>query len=235
MRFQDILMLASQQGSGAAAGGAETPTFVAHAVERYAGANSGATTAGINTTTADFIVIAVTGYGASSWTVTDSQSNTWTAGTKYDATAQNPSVQLYYCTNPTTNASHTFTLSGSAVYGRINAAAFSGVAATSPLETANSGTATVASGSISSGSVTPSLNNSLLIAAGGFGSATGPGFNGTPAFTALDESTGLGGSDYSTGFAYYVQATAASISSGWAWGAGSGDTVASITAFKPGP
>lgn len=233
MRFNDILMVAAQEGARTApgGGGSETPAFVSHAAASYINASSGATTAGIDTTGADFIVIGVTGYGVSSWTVSDSQSNTWTAATEY---ASNPAVQLYYCTNPTTSASHTFTLSGSAVYGRINAAAFSGVAASSPLESENSGSTTTTSPA-STGSVTPTQNNTLLISAGGLGSVVSPGVSGSPAFTALDEHTGIGGSDYSTGFAYYVQATAANISSEFAWGSGTGDATAMIAAFKPGP
>lgn len=234
MNFRDILMLATQQHDEAAGGGGGGGpiTFVDHAVASYTGASSGATTSAIDTTTADFLVIGVSGYGASTWTVSDSAGNTWTAGTKYDATAQNPSIQLYYCVNPNKSASHTFTLSGSSVFGRINVAAFSGVAQSSPLDTATSTSGSGGSNTLSSGSVTPAADGALLISLLSVGGGNTFAYSGSPAFTQLDAHTTVGGQDYSTGFAYYIQSTAASINSTWGWASGVGDSVASLTAFK---
>ena len=79
------------------------------------------------------------------------------------------------------------------------------------------------------------MNNSLIIAAGALGSAITISDASSPALTVLDSHDAVGGTDYSTVFAYYVQPTAGSISSEWAWGGGSGAAVASITVFKPGP
>lgn len=234
MNFRDILMLATQQHDEAAGGGGGGGpiAFVDHAVGGYTGASTGATTGAIDTTTADFLVVGVTGYGASTWTVSDSEGNTWTAGTKYDATAQSPSIQLYYCTNPNTSATHTFSLAGASVYGRINAAAFSGVAQSSPLDTANSASGAGSSNTLSSGAVTPAADGALLISLLSVGGGNTFAYTGSPAFTSLDAHTVVGGQDYSTGFAYYIQSTAASIDSTWGWANGTGDAVASLTAFK---
>jgi hypothetical protein len=205
--------------------------FVASAVAKYSSGSSGCTTSAINTSGADLIVIAITGYTGGTATVTDSKGNTWTARTKYVDNATNASTRLYYCANPTVGSGHTFTLSGNDVYGRINVAAFSGGHA-SPYDTETGRDQPGAGGVGTSGAVTPSVNGSLLIATHASLSAN-VDFNTSPAFTELDNHTAVGGQSYSTGFAYYIQPTAGSINSGWSWTDSGGRTVLSLTAFKP--
>lgn len=227
-------MGAAQQSLLTVSAGAAPPatiTFVDSVAVSYAPGGTTATTGAIDTSAADFICLTVVGYGASTWTVSDSKGNTWTSLTLFDAAAQNPSTRNYYCVTPTKGSGHTFTLSGASVFGRIVAMAFSGVKQTSPFdaETATAGTSVASSQA--SGAVVPSVNGDLLIA--GYGGTAGtPSYDGTPAFTVVDAHTLTGGADYSVGVAYYVQTTAASINSSWAVGIGLPTCVASLTAFK---
>ena len=125
--------------------------------------SNGGTPAAINTVGANLIVIYV-GYVHTLGTLilTDNQSNTWTPLTEYaigggDARAG----RIFYCFNPTTNASHTFT-TGGLTYPGIAVAAWSG-ADTSPFDVENGFARADSSSPIQPGSVTPSQPDSIII------------------------------------------------------------------------
>ena len=82
-------------------------TLVAEAT--VAGA-SGGTTAAVNTTGANFIVLVTAQSGTT--TVSDNKGNTYTPLTLYTVSGGG-SGQLYYCTPATVGAGHTFTISTS--------------------------------------------------------------------------------------------------------------------------
>lgn len=187
--------------------------------------SSGATTGAIDTTGADLIVIGAS-YGASTTiTVSDSKGNTWTPLTaQANASHKN---QLYYCQAPTVGSGHTFTISGTNSYGGITVLAISGSTA-SPFDQQN-GAAAAATGSIATGSITPSSDNELIVTAASFE------FVGTPtvdsSFTQLEVAAYTPGATYGCVLGYQIQTTATARNPTWTFG-GAGFCAAVIGSFK---
>ncbi len=208
--------------------------LIANAVAHYTSASSGATTDARDTTGANFICVSFNCYQTGG-TFSDNKGNTsWTEITAYNANNQ-PRVRTFYCVNPTVGSGHTFTLSGSNLYGTIQMSAWSGVDTADPLEAQNGSSTTSGGSSRNSGTVSPA-NDGALILAHYAGFANPPSFSGSPSFTTLTAFAGVGSVYFSTGGAYYIQPTAGSINSGWSWPAilsgGLGNHVAQIVAFN---
>lgn len=204
---------------------------IAPVASTIAGAASGAsvTTTAQNTTGANLIVVSIAFYTGpgTGVTVTDSLSNTWTALTAH--TSSNHQTRQYYCVNPTTGASHTFTLTGPSGFSpNISMIAVSGAAA-SPYESdtgANSGSSSVTT--IQPGSLTPAENGDLLVS--GLVSGNGASQAINDSFTAVVAGTGSGA--VGGGLGYLIQATAAAINPTWTWT--TGDTAAAtLSVWKP--
>lgn len=134
---------------------------------------SGGTTSAINTTGANFIVVGIGNFRDTAVTVTDSNSNTWTPLTRANGGRYDVATQLFYCSSAIVGSGHTFTVTGSGVYGNFLVAAFSGVAST-PFDVEN-GNAVDASGqTIQPGSVTPGQANELILTVVGYDDAGTP-------------------------------------------------------------
>ena len=157
----EITHLASQRGvlgAPAAGGGATLITSTS---------KGGATTNAIDTTGADMICVNVATYNKLGLSITDSESNTWVAlSVDINSTQRNG---MFYCLNPTTSASHTFTYSEPVSYPTVAVMAFSGVSA---FDSEATSTQSGASFNILSGQVTPSADGCLVIAAGSFEGGT---------------------------------------------------------------
>lgn len=129
---------------------------------------NGGTSGAIDTTGATIIFVAV-GYDtrSTSSAPTDSQGNTgWTSVGSASA-AIYEKVQLWYCTSPSTSATHTFSFGGAGGFGdfaSIAIAAFDGISTISPLDQQNSATGTGIS-TLATGSITPTVANELVITA----------------------------------------------------------------------
>jgi hypothetical protein len=182
------------------------------------------TTGAINTTGADLIVLALAYDSAS--TASDSKGNTWTFVGSYN-TGAGQIIALYYCQNPTVGSGHTF--SGSLSYGAVAVSAFSG-STSSPYDVKN-GTAMGSSGtSVATGSITPSQDNELCVAAIALGgSSASASINGS--FTIGTSLNATSGVNYGVGLAYLVQTTAASANPTWSW-TNAATNVAMIASFK---
>lgn len=127
--------------------------------------NDTATTAAIDTTGANFLIAVVADYpGSDPAVISDSKSNTWT---EIHVDSQALRIKVYMATSPTVGSGHTFTASGVESYNAISVAAFSGVmAGADPTDGENSaGNFLATSGE--PGSVTPTVNNDLLVVIGG--------------------------------------------------------------------
>jgi hypothetical protein len=135
------------------------------------GSNSTFTTTAIDTTGAMLLVAVVScDHTKSPLTPTDSRSNTWSALTvQTQSTAQ--STQIFYVAGPTTDAAHTFTLTGSSLLASIAVLAFSGIAVTSPFDKENGVVGPTSSTTVTCGSITPTQNGELIIAAASSGGA----------------------------------------------------------------
>lgn len=206
-----------------------TPTLV-NSVSATPG-GTGGTTAAIDTTGADFLVMVVAWYVAPTTTPSDSKSNTWVGGTIQ--TVNNQSCRIFYSYNPTVGTGHTFTFSSaSSIYPAIQVLAFSGlVTSATPFDQQNGNTNT-SSTTIQPGSVTPTRNNELLIAGCCHEQASytiDSGF--TEAFDiAYSGSVNMGGSA-----AYLIQSALAAINPTFTLAGSSANNAAAIATFKAVP
>jgi hypothetical protein len=169
----------------------------------------GGTSSAINTTGANLIVGQVTSYSGAG-TFTDSQGNTWQSVYVGGVNTGDEYCQILYAFAPTTSASHTFTTNGE--YSVINVLAFSGSVGSGSYDQRNQNVPGVATIN-ALGSITPSANNSMIIAALSGDNAIGANSinNGTIIGT---DGNGINGAGF---IAYYNQATAAAINETWSW------------------
>lgn len=193
-----------------------------------AAANTAATTSGIDTTGADLIVIGVSGWTSNLDTTapTDSKGNTWTAMT-YKATGDS-AVKMWYCYNPTVGSGHTFTHGGT-TYATICVIAFSG-AASSPLDQQNSNGNLPGTTSLSTGSITPTEDNELVVAMWATYYFDSPSVDS--GFT-LEQYQAAAPLPYHGGMAYKIQTTAAAVNPSASWST-SANASAVIASFKSG-
>jgi hypothetical protein len=189
---------------------------------------NGGTTSSVDSTGGNLVVVAVASYEPSAApTVSDSKGNTYNALTEQIDTGSHR-IQLFYAANATVGSGHTFTVSGSTSYSSISVNVFSGAKTTSPFDQQNG--AGTGSSPLSTGSVTPTENDEVIVAGIGLDSAASAlsingGFS-TPAVAYF-----AGGSAYGVGSAYLIQTTAAAANPAWSWTGGDQQTAA-IATFK---
>lgn len=187
-----------------------------------------ATTSAIDTTGADLLIVAFSYYnaGGAVATMSDSKSNTWTALTNRPGGFA--TTRIYYCRGGTVGSGHTFTLTGNGGgQAAIGMMAWSGSNAT-PFDVQNGGTST-GSTSVQPGSVTPSQNNSLIVASHSALNGTSLGIDS--GFT-MQVNINKGGSNYPLSFSYLKQNTAAAVNPTISWTTAA-DATAAIAVFKP--
>jgi hypothetical protein len=186
------------------------------------------TSSAVDTTGANFIVLGLAYQVSSNPTLTDSQSNTWTALTE-SAFAGNVAVCLYYCVNPKTNASHTFSMNGTTIFPSIAMLAFSEVN-TVPVDVENGANNGTAQSTLATGSITPTFDDELLVTVLGFNNS------GTPvsidnSFTMVTSQNFLSGNHYGVGIAYKIQQGATAVNPTWTR-TGTGRNATRIASFK---
>lgn len=213
-----------------AGGGGGSPTLIVSTIK---GTNSSSvTTDAIDTTGANFIAIVLSSGGGSSATISDSKSNTWTNLTLYVDVFR--SISMSYCYAPTVGSGHTFTgsLAGK---NSIAVAAFNNVA-TSPfdVENGNVGTTFGTNTPLSTGSVTPSQANSLLIAGLMGDSGLSADMSIDSSFTIANSLKGsdISGGGYSCALAYKVLTSSSATNPSWTFSANPAVAAANIAAFK---
>lgn len=206
---------------------ATSPSGIAFIAESSGfGTGNDATTPAIDTTGADLLVVVTAYLNGSTGTISDSKSNTWN-----DITLSSISfttLKMSYCVPSSVGASHTFTVTGTNTFAAISVMAFSGVNST-PLDQQNANSATSAT-SATTGSITPSVNNSLLIAGIGIEATySALSMSGYTVGTPVSYSSG---NHFGGAMAYKIQGTAAADNPTWSWT--SLATVATkIANFKP--
>lgn len=195
---------------------------IAHTIAQDPNTGGGITTSAIDTTGADFIVLGCLQYSTHS-APTDNKSNTWIELTLHgDGASTNNWIA--YCQNPTVGSGHTFTLGPQ--YACIAVAAFSGSKAT-PFDVENGAGGT--STTLSTGSITPSENNELLIFTdGNLNSTNGP--QTVSVGTLLDQLNRPTGP--AIALAYEIQTTATARNPTFSWGGASVLVAGSIASFK---
>lgn len=188
---------------------------------------SGFTTGSIDTTGADFLVIAVGFLTTGVPSITDSKGNSWSALTKI-TTPLEPATQIFYSIPASVGASHTFTLTGAVTYAAMGVFAFSGVKQTSPFDVENGAFDDGSPTTIQPGSITPSENGELIIT-----SLSGAVTSGASVDSGFSSVVGgyATGNGYSGHGSYLIQASAAAINPTWSW-TGAYDAAVAIASFK---
>jgi len=215
-------------------------TCIAHAQVAPSG-TTGGTVSNVNCASANLIVLNVTGVGTAGVSTLVSVSDS-VNGATYTRLGYSPSTGpgaaqtiLYYLTSPTVSTSMSFTVSGSsAFYGTMDVQCFHDTSGTPSYDTPNSNGAYSSTGSATeqAGSITPSVNNALLVAtiANNVTPSTTMSINSS--FTITDQNAQIGGQVVQSGMAWYVQPTAAAINPTWSVSAATNAGMA-IMAFKP--
>lgn len=201
------------------------PALVTHTTAS-AVAGGTATTSAIDTSGANFIGICVADFGVDSAAdmISDSKVNTWSHVTSHTF-GGNRSTTLFFSVNPTVGTGHTF--SGVGGYIAMMVSSWSNVATTSPLDQQNGNTGSGVS-TLTTGSVTPTVNKELLLACISTGNSVLASIDN--GFTITDLVTN--GTSENGGSAYLVQTTAGAINPQWSLSV-AGDSAAVIGTFKP--
>ena len=187
----------------------------------------GGTTSSIATTGAKLIVVGIwwnRAGGASAANLTDSKGNTWTKLTEQDNI--NIGTVLYYCISPAVGPGHTFSTTSNFVGIGVLAVTDTGT----PFFDQESGANQNASGNLQPGSITPSVNNCLVVTAfGSFNGITSGGPAIPTGYTQVARNTTS--TAEAGGMGYKIQTTASAENPTWN-DSGSSET-AVLATFKP--
>jgi len=178
------------------------------------------TTSGVDTTGANIIVGCISDDGTP--TFTDNKSNSWTELTQQGA----PNISLWYAVNPIVGAGHTF--STLHAYGAVAMQAFSNTGTLS-FDVEN-GASTGGATSLATGSVSPSVDDELLVTGIEWGATmSNSSINSSFVKTnAVNASTGV---NFGIGMAYIVQSSKGAVNPTWSWTT-SGAANTRIATFK---
>lgn len=169
------------------------------------------TTTGIDTTGANFIVLALSYLNTAAPSISDNKGNTYTALTaKDDATSAKS--RLYYCASPTVGTGHTVTVTGTSIFASVAVAAFSGVLGAAPLQVEAAGGSGTGL-SRQPGSVTPAADGSLVVT--GLAFEVSQTVTIDSGFAITDQNNFAGGTDFGSALAYLIQGTAAAVNPTW--------------------
>jgi hypothetical protein len=170
-----------------------------------------------NTTGADFILVTSLNFGSGGCTagnLTDNKSNSYTLIGPYNNSGSRY-LCMWYATNPTVGTGHTWTQANS-YYTATIVSAWSSVITSSPLDVHTGSSSSSSTTTISTGSVTPSVNNDLCVASGTgyFGGSDTSWSEASPAanFTTVQYVASAGGSNAGGILGYQVQTTATATS-----------------------
>lgn len=209
---------------------ATPPSLVGNQIAADTTSAGFATTAGINTTGANLIVISASWFigTTAEVTISDSNGNTWTAltGSTGGGTWRN---RLYYCSSPVVGSGHTFTATGASTASVIAVQAWSNMSTSSPFDQQNGGS-NASSSTVATGSITPSQANTVVIL--GYTTNNNRSFSsfsdGT--YTSSDTQAGVGGT--ATGGMGYKILTSASAQNITITFSGACTNAARIASFK---
>lgn len=196
---------------------------------------NGGTSASRDSRGSDKIVINVAEYSPGSpITPSDNQGNTYTALTMKSDGA-NGEVRLWYCDNPTTSASHTWTLGATTSASACQVICLSGTATGSAyIDTGSDKQAFVGTGtSMNTGSFTPSANGSIVLTgfvSGGAGTAN-PSCSG---FTLSNRASYNSGVNITGALYYQIQTTATAVNPSWSWTTSSAAASVEVTILAAG-
>lgn len=192
------------------------------------------TSSSLDSTGASLLIGGISQYsGSPGAAISDNKGNPWTGLTRKQGGSE-ADIRIYYAESPVVGSGHTISATGNAIYASVLFQAWSGAATSSVFDQEN-GNSTSIGTSLSTGSITPTQDNELVITA--FASSGGSSGTATidSGFTADTNSTAYtGGSNEGGAFAYLVQTSAAAANPTWTVGTGisGGGLAAAIASFK---
>jgi hypothetical protein len=204
---------------------------IAHTIKSSTTGNT-VTTSAIDTSGADFIVLAVMDYtGATISSISDSKGNSWNQLSSGNGSSIARGT-LYWSRPSSVGAGHTFTATGSSNFPTVIVEAWSDSAA-SPFDQESVGGDPGFSSTISNpGSVTPSQNDELLVTLVS-GNDTSESWTIDSGFTISDQAPAVSGQCIGGGMAYLIQTTAAAKNPTWT-NVGNITSGSTIATFKSG-
>lgn len=219
-----LLLLIPAQGLAAI-------TFVNHK-EANLGQN-GNTTGAVDMTGANLFVAVVSIYtsGSQDQVVTSSPSNTWHALTQRNSPGTE-AVQLFYAYNATASNAMTFTVAGTNIYTSIAVVGFSGGPTSDPIDQESAGGTSAGGTSIQPGSITPSENDTVVVAGVAWSAAVGTVTVDSGFSTVYQIDVNPGDSE-GVAVAYKIQTALGAENPTFSWGAAS-NAAASQASFKSG-
>lgn len=213
--------------SGVVATSSGPPALLSHTILAGTTNAVGPTTA-INTTGAMIIIAAIGWYTPSNTapTIVDSASNVWS---HVDETGFQMGVRLFYCVNPITSASHTFT--GAAVgvnpSPSIAIEVFSVIKGAVDITSGKNSGAPISQNCGAGG--TPAVNNELLIT--GMSCLTTPA--GVDSGFTVSDSVADGSVNVGLSLAYLIQTTAMAENPTWTQSASTNSMATLLVSFRP--
>lgn len=179
-------------------------------------ANSGANSSAVDDTGANLLIFGYSQFGGG-LSVSDSNTNTWV-----ELTPQNnaglSAVIWYVGGTPTVGSGHTYAAGGSNQTGQVSS--WSGLQ-TTPFDVENGANTSGPTLTFQAGSITPSANNTLIIANVTWNTYTGS-VTIDSGFTIISQNTIGGGAVFGAATAYLIQSSAAAINPTWTFGSGVG-------------
>ena len=223
-------------GTAHSAGGGSPWTLTAHGA--VAGAASG-TTSALNTTGAKLFVIVIGCYEGggghcdqTNTNVSDSSGNTYTR-VATGAVLNTFDFEIYYKISPTTSSTETFsfTCGGINCFAAMEVQAWT-EAGTPTFDTGIDSFGSASASSTTTGSITPSVNNALVVSGAVYDATSGSSFSVTGGFTISDQQALVPSTNEGGAAGYLLQSTAAAANP--TWSATTGTTfIAGIASFKP--
>lgn len=190
-----------------------------------------ATSSAIDSSAAKLLICSIAYDNGGTPVVADSQSAGGWVGLTPQGDGATAKEKIFY-KDPGASVGYptTFSISGGSLFAVATCVAFTNDTALSfDVENgANQGSTS----SLQTGSVTPSVNNSLVITGVATTSNVAPSSVSTPTMTVINETDVSGGSNWAGATAYYVQTTATAVNPTWAV-SGTGNMGAAIAVFKP--
>lgn len=191
----------------------------------------------VNTTSAQFIVVAVKDFqGVTAGTVSDNQGNTYTLDTSVNDGATTR-LRIYHAYVTTADASTVITYSTGAnvSFCTISASLFNGVAASNPVDV-KAGTGASSGTSGTAGSITPSVPGCLIfnsaVIQGAAAQSAAPTLQTPTSFTRINPITFANNSHFASADAYWIQNSATATNQQWNWAVTFRNTIVQV-AIKP--
>lgn len=188
-------------------------------------------TASFDSTGGDMIATARSDlYSTTPCAQTDSKSNSYTSLTTRETTLGSQ-ITISYVAVPTVGTGHTISCASSAGFPTLAYIVFAGTKASSPFDVQNGAISSGNASTLSTGSVTPTENDEVVVAALGHTVASATIDNG---FTlAQQKGANSGGCNcFGLWFGYKVQTTAAAVNPQFTANAGTAELSAAIASFK---